>query len=328
MISEFHLRGWNRIPEVVIVALCNRTLSRAEDRRASFAPRAHTYDDFGAMLARERLDFVDILTVPSLHRTHCLMARDAGLHVICQKPLCDTLEDARLLVREMHESPKLFAVHENHRYRPWFRDAASRHRQGEFGKLAFARFEHLNATEPAEAYNETGTGILLEYGSHLMDMMRCLLGEPLRVYARTHRLNPRVHGESLVHATYEYPDATAVIEVAWKPAALTQGSFLAVGDAGEAWYEGTMTRGKTSRFRVTHGTEVVLDEPRNPYDDYVESFYLFERELANAMTGRASPTQTGPAQSGAENLRTLICTFAAYESARRGGIVEIEKEVG
>jgi len=108
MISEFHLRGWQRIPEVEVVALGNRTISRAEARRDQYVPGARVYADLAVMLREERLDFVDILSLPWLHRAHCLQAREAGVHVICQKPLCSSLEEARLLVREMAESPRLF----------------------------------------------------------------------------------------------------------------------------------------------------------------------------------------------------------------------------
>jgi D-apiose dehydrogenase len=319
MISEFHLRGWNRIPEVEIVALGNRTLARAERRRDEFAPAARVYGDLGEMLAGERLDFVDILTAPAQHLEHCLAAKAAGLHVVCQKPLCDTLDDARRLVREMADHPRLFAVHENHRYRPWFRAVLERHAEGFFGTPRLARFEHLNATHPGEVYkSEAAAGVLLEYGSHLVDMMRSLLGEPRRVYARLHRLNGAVRGESLVHAVYEYPDATAVVEAGWKSAAITQGSVLVAGDGGEAYYEGTLTRGDEGRLRLTRGAETVLDERRSPYDDYVESFFLLERECVDAMLGRGPLVQTG-----AEHLKTLAATFAAYESAARGGPVDI-----
>src|SRR5512137_1227775 len=80
MISEFHLRGWQRIPEVEIVALGNRTIARAEARRDQFFPGAQIYADLGRMLKEERLDFVDILTVPWLHREHGLLARAANVH--------------------------------------------------------------------------------------------------------------------------------------------------------------------------------------------------------------------------------------------------------
>jgi predicted dehydrogenase len=319
MISEFHLRAWNRIPEVEIVALGNRTIERAEARRDQFAPQARVYGELETMLEREPLDFIDILTTPALHRRHCLMAKQAGLNIICQKPLCDTLDDARGLVHEMGSYSKLFAVHENHRYRPWFQAVRERLRSGFFGKPSLLRLEHLNATQPGEAYKkELETGVFLEYGSHLVDMMRSLLGEPTRVYARTHHLNSNVRGESLVHAVYEYPETTAVIQVAWKAAALTQSALLLTGDEGEAWYEGTMTRGDTARFRMSKGNAVVHDETRCPFDDYVESFYAFERECVDAMLGRGRVLQTGE-----EHLKTLTCTCAAYDAAAHRNAIDI-----
>lgn len=319
MISEFHLRGWSRIAEVEIVALCDLAIDRASDRRRQFAPGARVYAALDEMLSAEDLDFIDILTIPSLHGEHCRLARQANLHIICQKPLCDNLAAARDLAREMAGYEKIFAVHENHRYRPWFQTVRERLRQGEFGAPSLLRIEHLSAAEPAEPYkNEAVAGILIEYGTHLIDMMRSLLGEPSRVYTRMHHLNPRVRGESLVHAVYEYPECTASISMAWKRAAAAQSSFLLVGNAGEAWYEGSLTRGDSGRLRIAEGERVVLDEPRCPYDDYVESFYLFERECADAMLGRGRIAQTGE-----ENLQTLACTFAAYESAAAARPVEI-----
>ena len=79
-----------------------------------------------------------------------------------------------------------------------------------------------------------------------------------------------------------------------------------------------MTRGTTSRFRVTQGDVGVIDETRSPYDDYVESFLLFERECADCMlTGKPIT------QSAARNFQTLAVTFAAYQSAATGRILEV-----
>ncbi len=322
MISEFHLLGWQRIAEVEIVALGNRTIDRAEERRAQFAPQARVYGDLGALLEAERLDFIDILTPPALHREHCLQAKQAGLHIICQKPLCDELDAARKLVEEMREhseTARLFAVHENHRYRPWFQRILQLQAESFFGHVQFVRLEHLNGTAPAEAYKlASGAGVLLEYGTHLVDMMIALLGEPRRVYARTHHVNPEVAGESLVHAVYEYERATAVIEAGWKRAGLLQASALVQGDEGEAYYEGTMTRGEAARFRLVRRGEIIVDEVRSPYDDYVESFYLFQRECGDAMINGGAVIQTGAA-----NLKTLAGTFAAYEAATAGQVIEV-----
>jgi D-apiose dehydrogenase len=324
MISEFHLRGWQRVPEVEMVAIGNRTVSAAERRRDEYAPAAKVYGDLREMLAAEALDFVDILTPPALHAEHCLAAREAGVHVICQKPLTDDLESARRLVAAMRGSGRVFAVHENHRYRPWFQTILARLREGFFGKLELVRIEQLDPREPAEAYKTTmERAVLLEYGTHLVDMMRALLGEPRRVFARSHHLNPRVAGESLVHVTYDYGAATGLIDVGWKPNGLQQSSLLVVGERGEAYFEGTMVRGERARFRLVSGKAVVLDETRSPYDDYVESFYLFEKECAEAMLSGRPVTQTGE-----ENLKTLVATFAPYLSADEGRVVELAELAG
>jgi D-apiose dehydrogenase len=319
MISEFHLRGWQRIPEVEIVALGNRTIARAKGRRDQFFPGARVYDSLERMLESERLDFVDILTVPWLHREHCRLAKAAGVHVICQKPLCDTLPEAQALVAEMGGHPKLFAVHENHRYRPWFQKVLALHGAGFFGNPLFLRLEQHDPHEPPERYKvEAEHGVLLEYGTHLVDMMVALLRRPHRAYARLQHLNPAMRGESHALVVYEYPGASAAIDIAWQAGGPPHGGFLLQGPDGVAYYEGTLARGASARFRAFRGGDVVTDETRSPYDDYVESFYLFERECTDGMLAGTPVTQ-----SGAENLLTLASTFAAYAAAARGEPVEV-----
>ncbi len=319
MISEFHLRGWQRIPEVEIVALGNRTIARAQARRDQFIPAARIYSDLRTMLRQERLDFVDILSVPGLHREHCLQAKEAGVHIICQKPLCDSLEDAQALLRNMAGYPKLFAVHENHPYRPWFQTVLSYHRAETFGTPRLLRLAQYDAKEPPEAYkNEAKRGVLLEYGTHLVDMVLTLLGIPDRVYARLSHGNPRMRGESLAFVVYEYAQTTAVIDIAWKPGGIAHGGLVLEADEGAVLYEGTMARGVSSRFRVTRADAVVIDETRSPYDDYVESFYRLERECVDCMlTGKPAT------QSGTRNFRTLATTFAAYKAAEVGQVLAV-----
>ena len=70
---------------------------------------------------------------------------------------------------------------------------------------------------------------------------------------------------------------------------MAQGSVLLVGDAGEAFFEGRMTRGADSRYRVASGNTVVLDEHRLPTADYVDAFFLLQREFADGMLGGRHP---------------------------------------
>lgn len=317
--SEFHLRGWARIPEVEICALVDPDRARAEDRRARFAPAARIYDRLESLLAAETLDFVDLLTPPWLHAEHCRRAAAAGLHLICQKPLCDRLEDAVKLVADLARHPRLFVVHENHRYRPWFRDVLGLARENLLGPWRHVELLQHDPSEPPERINlEAERGVLLQYGVHLADMMVALLGDPVRVHARLGRINLRVRGESAALAIFEYPETTVVINVSWKAGGAEQGHALFVGEAGEACYEGRMTRAAVARFRVCQDRQVVRDEFRVPLDDYIESFFQFERDFVEAVL-RGAP----PPPSAAENLRSLRAIFAAYESARIGAPVTL-----
>lgn len=318
-ISAFHLAAWRRIPDVEIVALADPDRDRADARRREYAPAATLHATLEEAAAAGTLDFVDILTPPALHRAHCLAAARAGLHIICQKPLCDRLEDATALVAELADHPKLFAVHENHPYRPWFQEILRAHRDGFFGTVRHVRLEQHDPREPPERFKaEASHGLLLEYGVHLAAMLRALLGEPETVRARLHRVNPRVRAESLAHVVWDYPEASAVIDISWKDGGVPQGSALVIGDAGEAWFEGRMTRGDEARFRMVQGETVVKDERRCPTDDYAEAFHLLQRALADSMRSG------GPAPQGArDNLRTLALTVAGYDAARTGGAVAV-----
>jgi len=322
MISEFHLMGWQRIPEAEIVALVSRNPDNAQ-KRIDLAPGANIYTDFETALSRGDLDFVDILTPPHVHESYCLLARKAGLHVLCQKPIADDIESARALVDAFEGYDKLFAIHENHRYRPWFQTVIDKYKEGFFGHAHFVRFEQLNPSEPGVAYKlEMDPGVLLEHGTHLVDMTHALLGTPDRTYARLQHISKKIKGESLAHVVYEYPDTTSIVDVSWKPGGVQQASFLLAGEEGEAYYQGSMVKGETSRFRLTNGKEVVLDETRSPYDDYVESFYRFEKECVEAMlSGRLNVTQTGR-----NNLISLETTFRSYQSAREKCIVNINQD--
>jgi predicted dehydrogenase len=311
MVSEFHLRAWKRIPEVEIVALCDRRPARAEAQARKHASDARVYSSAELLLKHESLDFVDILSPPALHKAHCLMAMNAGVHAICQKPLCTDLADAVELIEAFGDFPKYLIVHENHRYRPWFRRVRELHENGFFGAIKYMRLEQHDAHEPPEEYKtQAPRGVMLEYGVHLVDMMRALVGEPDRVSASFGRLNPRVGAESLAVAIYECNGAIVEIDVAWKSAPPEHGCLFIEGEQGTALYEGTMARGEQARFRLFQDGNTVSDERRKPVDDYAESFYLLQRECIDSLLA-GSP----PPQAAKDNLRSLRATFAAYDSA-------------
>jgi len=119
--SHFQYEAWQRIPEVTVIAFCNRNAERAKPIKEKYGIERH-YRDYREMLEKEKPDFVDIITPPPTHLEMCKIAADLGIHVICQKPLAPTFDEALKIVDYADKAGIRFMVHENWRFQPWYRE--------------------------------------------------------------------------------------------------------------------------------------------------------------------------------------------------------------
>ncbi|MEA3225475.1 MAG: Gfo/Idh/MocA family oxidoreductase, partial [Planctomycetota bacterium] len=119
--SHFQYEAWQRIPEVTVTAFCNRNAERAKPITEKYGIANH-YTDYREMLEKEKPDFVDIITPPPTHLEMCKIAADLGIHVMCQKPLAPTFDEARQIVECTDKADIRFMVHENWRFQPWYRE--------------------------------------------------------------------------------------------------------------------------------------------------------------------------------------------------------------
>lgn len=110
-IAESHCQSYKRQPDVEIVALAEIVDGRAED----FAKRyelgdVHIYKDYKEMLAKEKLDCVSVCTYTRQHAPCSIAALDAGVNVICEKPMCVTLEEGIEMMKAEKRSGKLLTI--------------------------------------------------------------------------------------------------------------------------------------------------------------------------------------------------------------------------
>jgi len=96
--SQHHQEAWRRMPNVQIVAACDRQIERAQ------AAAVRAYCSAEEMLDAEDLDFVDIVTRSSAHLELISMAAERGLAIICQKPLAARLGGRLPHRRDFRES--------------------------------------------------------------------------------------------------------------------------------------------------------------------------------------------------------------------------------
>ena len=103
-----------------VVAVCDPDRQKAARRAEEFGI-PHVYQDAEAMLAAEALDALDVASPRETHAAWVEAAAARGIDVLCQKPLTPTLGEAEQLVRRVEGRTRLM-VHENWRFRPWYRD--------------------------------------------------------------------------------------------------------------------------------------------------------------------------------------------------------------
>src|SRR5580765_2463102 len=93
-IGRQHLDAYQTLPELFeVAALCDVDPAKARETAAAYSI-GRVLTDLDSLLRLHDLDVVDLCTPPYLHATQTLQALEAGKHVICEKPLCGSLEDA------------------------------------------------------------------------------------------------------------------------------------------------------------------------------------------------------------------------------------------
>ena len=128
--SRFHYDAWGRIAGAQPVASVNRDIEKAQ------ATGLQAFDDPDRMLDEVRPDIVDIITPPVTHLDYIRRAVAARPKaIICQKPFCLNLDEARAAVQLSEEAGIPIVVHENFRFQPWYRAIRSELDQGRIGEV-------------------------------------------------------------------------------------------------------------------------------------------------------------------------------------------------
>jgi predicted dehydrogenase len=335
-IAPFHLRAWAQIKGAEIVALANRTVSKAEARAQEFGiPLEHVYQDYRELLAREELDFVDIATAPHIHRQQVEAAAAHGRHVLCQKPFAPTLKDARAMIAACEQAGVLYSINENWRWRSWYRDVKHLLEEGVVGRPKYVRLtKHSDAALPTPAGGhgrafveqsymaDMDKLILYEYGVHHLDVLRFLFGEVTSIYARTDRVSPLYRGEDRALVTLEVGGVTGLVDLSWAtvscrkapPARTHLETVIIEGDKGII----ELLPHQGGILRVTTKSET-WQRPAfdcTPDEAYQASFTAAQRHFVECLQEGRSPETVA-----SDNLKTLAATFAAYESAAQNQVV-------
>jgi len=278
------------------------------------------------VVGRDDLDAVIVATPPHLHAAISLAALKNGLHVLCEKPLARSLDEAQAMVAEAKAAGRVLKCGFNHRHHPAVQQARKWFSEGRIGEPVFVRARYGIGGRPgyeqewrADPEIVSG-GQLMEQGIHAVDLARWFLGEFSQATAfvetRFWNIGPL---EDNAFALYRTPGGA----VASIHSSLTQWknlfSFELYGSDGYVAVEG---------LGGGYGTERAIFGKRDFVAPFAEEIVEFRgedrswqeewKEFVSAVQERRAPL--GTALDGLEAMRLV---FAAYESAKAGRTVEI-----
>ena len=316
MISWYHLVAWRNLgPRARLVAVCDPDLDRARRRAQEFGVPA-VYQDADTMLAGEGIDALDVASPRETHAAWVEAAAARGIDVLCQKPLTPTLGDAERLVRRVAGRTRLM-VHENWRFRPWYRELGRWIAGGELGEVVLARLAMISSgflpdasgRRPALERQPFMAGearlMIAEVLIHHLDLVRFLCG-PLRVVAaRAARTLPEVRGESV---------ATIFLETAAGAPVVVTGTMAAPGYPSRPPDRLEIVGTRASAVFEDSVLSLLGPRPRSQRYDFDQGYQAsFDGVIAHFAdcleTG--APFETDPA----DNLETLRLVEHAYWAA-------------
>lgn len=302
-----------------VVAVMSASAQRARDF-ASQHEIAGAYDALDALLADPRVQVVYVSTTNELHHAQVLGAAAAGKHVLCEKPLALTTQDALEMARACQRAGVVMATNHHLRNAATHRKMRELVQGGAIGRPLFARVFHAVHLSPnLQGWRinkpEAGGGVVLDIAVHDVDTLRFVLGaEPVEAIAMTQRAGmATAQLEDGAMAVLRFDnDALVQIHVAFTtPQAWTGIEYH--GDQGSVTARGAMTQRAAGEVMLAdaQGERLVPVEHENLYVRGVRAFCA-------ALRGEGEP-----AASGLDGVRSLHAALAILESARSGRCVPI-----
>ncbi len=324
--SRFQIAAWQEVGGVELVGLYNRTRDKAVRLAEEFGGRV--YDTARDLLASGSLDFVDIITNVETHAAYTMMAARHKVPVICQKPMAPSRAACRHMVAACARAGVPLFIHDNWRWQAPVRAVHAALRQGVIGRPFRARITYANSfpvfvNQPFLA--ELEQFIVMDMGTHILDVVRCLFGEAHAVYCRTASITRGIKGDDVatlllamcngLHCTVELSYASPVEHDRFPEVYMMIEGERGALALGPDYYLHTTVDGATTRRRVPPPQYAWADPA---YALVHASIVEANRDFLRALRGRGRAETTG-----ADYRKTMELVFAAYDSARRNAVVKV-----
>jgi UDP-N-acetyl-2-amino-2-deoxyglucuronate dehydrogenase len=326
-IAPRHAQSLRELPGTQLVAVVDVIEKRAQYLSKEYGAEAFT--DYRRVLDRRDIHVVNICVPSGLHAQIAIEAMQAGKHVIVEKPMALSLEDAdRMIATSKSTGMRLCVVLQN-RYNPPMVDLRRVVDEGRLGKLLLGAAT-VRWFRPQEYYEDGwhGTlamdgGALMNQSIHHIDALQWLMGDVESVFAYTATLKHRMEAEDIGVATIRFKNGSlGTIEgsTVTYPENL-EGSVAIFGERGSAKVGGTALNRKVFwkiEGELEHEIELLRREQVDPPSVYGYSHQVVIADMIDALREDRQPKTHGSVAR-----KSVALVLAMYESARTGKPVDM-----
>jgi predicted dehydrogenase len=304
---------------VEVVGLVDIDRAAAERLKAEFSLAAQTGTDLDAMLTATKPDLLLDVVVPSARRDVVLTGLRHGCHVLTEKPMAASLDQARELVAAARAAGRIHAVVQNRRYIEGVRRIRETIASGALGELTALHADFFIGAHFGGFREDMDDVLLLDMAIHTLDAARFMSGaDPVAVYCQ--ETNPRGswyrHGAA-ANAIFEFSgDVTFTYRGSWVAEGATtswESIWRVIGTSGTLLWDGAdafqLKQVADNSGFLRPLQDAAVSPPPHPSQTHGHASVI--AEFLDAIETGRQPETAGP-----DNIKSLAMVFAAIESAR------------
>ena len=309
--GERHIAVYQQLPGVEIKAIADTDVNRLREIATKYNIK-QIYNDYHQLLEIAEIDAVSICTPDSYHKAPAIAAAEAGKHVLVEKPIATSLEDADAIIEAASKNHVLLMVGYTARFMKPFQYVKKVVDDGLLGDVIFARAFWYNAAD-IEGLSRIATrdSIITFLATHPIDLLLWYLGEVESVYceagnfvwsttenlADTASISLRFKNKAIGHVGCTWAGKGAVYKVKFQVDIIGKEGVVEVNTVNE-----TLKISSTKK-----GLELPLSY--DPFDALRTELAHFIDCVCNNNT---------PIVTGEDGKKALEVTLAAIESAKSG----------
>ncbi|MFW5893883.1 MAG: Gfo/Idh/MocA family protein [Verrucomicrobiota bacterium] len=314
---------------VDILSLVDLDIGRAEAAKEKHGLDCPVSDDLKTVLAKQKPDFVVDLTIPAAHCEVTCTALEAGCHVVGEKPMAGSMNEARRMVRAAEDAGRMYMVGQSRRWATLPATVAATVATGQIGEITAIDCQFYLGMHFGGFREEMDSPLILDMGVHHFDLARFFTGcTPSSVFAREY--NPKgswYKGDVAASCIFEMANgAVFTYSGSWCSTGKDtswHGNWRIIGDRGSLIFENDQppVGEKVGKAPVTRGPTnadvVPVEIPPVELQKQGQHGALHEM-LRFLETGETPQTECH------DNIQSMAMVFGAIESSKTGGRIPIQ----